>query len=133
MKRFFDLFLGVQSPATYLLRLWVNGDYVGIDQFGNQYYRAKARKNYNHERRWVKYQTNNVQATEVPPEFHGWLHHQTDTFPNQNSGYRKVWQKDHEPNLTGTTLAYKPKGHLLTEGKRSRATGDYEAWTPGMK
>ncbi len=131
--KFFDLFLGIQSPVTYLLRLWVSGDYVGADQFGNRYYRAKARRNYNHERRWVKYESGHVEATEVPPEFHGWLHHQTDVFPNHTNGYRKPWQKDHEPNLTGTTLAYKPKGHLLNEGRRNRATGDYQAWTPDMK
>ena len=133
MKRFFDLFFGIQSPATYLIRLWTQGDYVGTDPYGNKYYRAKPRKNYTHERRWVKYLTSNVEASEVPPEFHGWLHHQTDTFPNQNTGYRKPWQKDHKPNLTGTTLAYKPKGHMLNGGHRNRATGDYEAWTPDMK
>jgi NADH:ubiquinone oxidoreductase subunit len=132
MKRFFDLFLGVQSPATYLISLWAKGDYVGTDQFGNRYYRAKPRKNYSHERRWVKYKSGNVQASEVPPEFHGWMHHQTDIFPSQSEGYRRPWQKDHEPNLTGTTLAYTPPGHLLNDGKRNRATGDYEAWTPGI-
>ena len=129
--KFFDYFLGIQSPLTFLLRLWAQGDYVGVDYLGNKYYRGKARKHYNHERRWVAYASGSVEASEVPPEFHGWLHHQTDIFPNANSGYRKAWQKDHTPNLTGTTLAYKPTGHQLNGGQRNRATGDYEAWTPG--
>ena len=43
----------------------------------------KARKNYNHERRWVDYSSGNVEASEVPPEFHGWLHHQTNDFPKE--------------------------------------------------
>jgi len=133
MKRFFDWFLGIQSPATFMIRLWAKGDYVGTDMFGNKYYRGRARKRYAHERRWVVYQTGNVEASEVPPEFHGWLHHQTDIFPSQTTGYRKAWQKDHTPNLTGTTLAYKPAGHQLNGGQRARATGDYEAWTPDSR
>ena len=40
------------------------------------------------------------------------------------------WQKAHKPNLTGTALAYRPKGSLLARGERPRVTGDYDAWTP---
>jgi len=130
---FFKNFLGIQSPVTFMIRLWAQGDHVGTDQFGNDYYRAKARRGYNHERRWVKYKSGNVEASEVPPEFHGWLHHQTNDFPKADSGYRKAWQKDHTQNLTGTTLAYKPTGHQLNGGHRNRVTGDYEAWSPGTK
>jgi len=131
MKNLFDYFLGIQSPLTFLATLMRHGHYVGTDQFGNQYYRANARKNYTHERRWVKYASGNVEASEVPPEYHGWLHHQTNDFPSNKSGYRKSWQKDHTPNLTGTTLAYQPSGHELQGGQRNKSTGDYEAWTPG--
>ena len=130
MKTFFAYFLGLQSPLTYLLRLNLNGTYVGSDHFGNKYYRAKARRGYNRERRWIKYASGDVEASQVPPEFHGWMHHQTDIFPSENTGYRKAWIKPYEPNLTGTTLAYRPDGHQLNGGKRKRATGDYEAWTP---
>lgn len=101
--------------------------YVGGDAFGNKYYRGKPRRGYKIERRWVVYKSGNIDGSEVPPEFHGWLHHQTDIFPDENTGYRKAWIKPYEPNKTGTTLAYKPPGY---EGKRARATGDYEAWTP---
>jgi NADH:ubiquinone oxidoreductase subunit len=126
----FQWIVGIQSPVTFLLRLWACGEPAGKDQFGNQYYRAKPRKNYNHERRWIRYASGNVEASEVPPEFHGWLHHQTNDFPSKVAGYRKPWQKEHTPNLTGTNLAYQPPGHELQGGQRNRATGDYEAWTP---
>lgn len=132
MKKFISYFLGVQSPVTFLLNLLIKGHYVGIDQFGNKYYRGKARKNYNHERRWVVYQSGNVQASEVPPEYHGWLHHQTNIFPDAQNGFRRPWQKDYTPNLTGTTLAYAPDGHQLKGGKRAKATGDYQPWTPDL-
>jgi len=130
MKNFGRYFLGLQSPITFLISLLFRGHYVGADYLGNKYYTGKARKNYPNERRWVNYKSGNVEASEVPPEYHGWLHHQTNTFPAENSGYRKPWQKSHTPNLTGTTLAYKPTGHQLNGGMRDRTIGDYEAWTP---
>ena len=43
---------------------------------------------------------------------------------------RKVWEKDHLPNLTGTVLAWRPKGAISRGGERQAATGDYEAWKP---
>ena len=131
MKKFVHYVLGIQSPLSFMVRLWAGGDYVGTDSFGNRYYRGKARKHYNHERRWVVYATDNVEASEVPPEYHGWLHHQTDTFPTKDQlSYRKPWQKEYLPNLTGTTLAYRPDGFQGQENKRGKVTGDYEAWTP---
>ena len=45
---------------------------------------------------------------------------------------RHPWQQEHQPNLTGTAAAYRPPGHELEGGRRARATGDYEAWTPEM-
>ena len=33
--------------------------------------------------------------------------------------------------LTGTDQAYRPPGHTLKGGRRAKATGDYEPWTPG--
>jgi NADH:ubiquinone oxidoreductase subunit len=38
--------------------------------------------------------------------------------------------REHVPNLTGTDRAYRPPGHTLQGGRRDRATGDYEPWTP---
>jgi NADH:ubiquinone oxidoreductase subunit len=42
-----------------------------------------------------------------------------------------VWEVDYTPNATGTAQAYFPQGALERGGKRARAVGDYEAWTPG--
>lgn len=72
-----------------------------------------------------------VEATRVPPEWHGWLHHQSNEIPDPDrESFRRSWQKPHQANRTGTNLAYRPPGHLLEGGKREKATGDYEAWTP---
>ncbi len=124
-------FLGVLSPAHIrFVTLFSGARKVGTDTLGNVYYRANPRKGYKRERRWVIY--NGVaEASKVPPEWHGWLHHQTDVVPAQaEQSYRRPWQKPHQQNMTGTTQAYRPPGHILEGGQRAKATGDYEAWKP---
>ena len=80
------------------------------------------------ERRWVVY-NGIVEASKVPSEWHGWLHHSTNDLPPADL-QKRVWEKDHLPNLTGTTLAYRPPGSVLKGGVRAPATGDYEPWQP---
>lgn len=124
-------FLGVLSPAHIgFVTIFSGAKKVGTDALGNSYYRASPRKGYKRERRWVLY-TGAPEATKVPPEWHGWLHHQTDIVPVQaDKSYRREWQVPHQQNMTGTTEAYRPPGHVLEGGKRAKATGDYEAWNP---
>ena len=123
--------LGVLSPMHINFVTLVSGaKRVGTDSLGNKYYRAKPRYGYKRERRWVIYK-GAPEASNVPPEWHGWLHYQTDVVPDGSApSFRRSWQKPHQPNLTGTNKAYRPPGHLLEGGKRDKATGDYEAWTP---
>lgn len=122
-------FLGVLSPAHInLFSALRRKTHVGTDGFGNKYYVGAPRKGYSRERRWVMY-NGTPEATMVPPEWHGWLHYQTDDVPSKK-GFRRKWQKPHQPNMTGTTGAYRPPGHILEGGKRDKAYGDYEAWKP---
>ena len=115
------------------LRTWIytliNGALVGMDEFGNRYYRGKGRKLHGRERRWVVYK-GELEASKVPPEWHAWLHFTVKEPLTEQAAKAKTWQKRHEPNLTGTPDAYRPKGHELKGGQRAPATGDYEAWTP---
>jgi NADH:ubiquinone oxidoreductase subunit len=71
-----------------------------------------------------------VEASCVPPLWHGWLHHSIDDVPNEAERKKYPWQKEHLPNLSGTPRAYRPPGSLLRGGHRARAAGDYERWTP---
>lgn len=123
--------LGVISPIHINFVTVMSGaKRVGTDDTGNKYYRAKPRKGYKRERRWVIYK-GAPEASKVPPEWHGWLHHQTDIVPTERkTGYRRSWQKPYRPNMTGTNQAYRPPGHVLAGAQRDKATGDYEAWTP---
>ncbi len=126
--------LGVLSPVHIgLVTFFSRAKKIGVDPSGNKYYQTKPRSGYKHNRRWVIYK-GTPEATKVPPEWHGWLHHQTDIIPDTNeASFRRVWQKPHKPNLTGTDQAYRPPGHILSGGKREKATGDYEAWVPSDK
>lgn len=100
------------------------GERVGADDQGNVYYRSK-----DGTRRWVIY-NGEAEASRVPAEWHGWLHRTTDVSPVDRPPVLKTWEKDHMPNLTGTTQAYYPDGSLNRSGKRAAASGDYKAWRP---
>src|SRR5688572_18364492 len=110
----------------------LNGEHVGTDAQGNKYYRAKPRRakdTSGRERRWVIYNGAN-DASRVPSEWHGWLHHSYDALPESHLAPAKIWETDYSPNATGTAEAYRPQGALERGGRRAAATGDYEAWTP---
>jgi NADH:ubiquinone oxidoreductase subunit len=118
-----------------LLFTWLHGELVGTDIFGNRYYRGKKHAALvkgggmeSRERRWVLYK-GYPEASKVPAEWHGWLHHIVAEPPKADAP-RRPWQKEHQPNLTGTPLAYHPPGSIVRGGHRSSAAGDYEAWTP---
>jgi NADH:ubiquinone oxidoreductase subunit len=98
---------------------------VGADALGNVYYEGKPLPD-GRKRRFVIYDGPN-DASRVPPEWHGWLHHSVDELPDASLPPMRRWEKEPKANLTGTTQAYRPKG---AAGKRAPATGDYEAWTP---
>lgn len=124
-------FLGVLSTVQVAFYTKLRGKYVGMDDLGNKYYTMPGHKGVGkRERRFVMYK-DAPEASLVPPQWHGWLHHQTDVMPGAaTEKYNRDWQQDHEPNKTGTSEAYRPPGHTMHGGKRDKATGDYEAWTP---
>jgi NADH:ubiquinone oxidoreductase subunit len=72
-----------------------------------------------------------VEASRVPPDWHGWLHHTYAEPPTKAPlGAVRNWEAPHQPNLTGTDGAYRPEGSLQKSGQRPPATGDYQAWKP---
>lgn len=102
---------------------WRKGERVGEDEFGNVYYKERGG-----DRRWVIY--NGVaEASAIPPGWHGWMHHRTDTPPTEDGYVPHPWQKPHHANPTGSAMAYRPGG-AMAGGGRPPVTGDYDAWTP---
>ena len=100
------------------------GEFVGEDEAGNRFYKTADDK-----RRWVIY-NGEAEASAVSPDWHGWLHRTYDAPPTEDPLPRKTWERAHSPNMTGTEDAYRPKGSLVGQAQRARATGDYEAWSP---
>ena len=121
------------NSATIGIRFTVarRGVPVGEDAAGNRYYEARdSRDSYDgRKRRWVIY-NGYAEGSKVPAEWHGWLHHTFDEPPTKDPLPRKSWELDHEPNLTGTLKAWRPRGAISRGGERAPATGDYEAWRP---
>ena len=101
---------------------------VGTDRFGNVYYKEKRQSGFR-ERRWVMF-SGVVEASKVPAEWYGWLHHtHADPLP-EGPETQKPWQKEHQPNLTGTSGAYHPPGSTAAGGVRAASSSDYEPWIP---
>jgi NADH:ubiquinone oxidoreductase subunit len=101
-----------------------NGVRVGSDVYGNVYFQAKKGN-----RRWVIYNGPN-DASRIPPEWYGWIHHQIDGLPDEALPPPPKFLKPPMPNMTGTPAAYRPSGSLDRGGQRQAASGDYQAWTP---
>ena len=59
-----------------------------------------------------------VEASRVPPDWHGWLHHTYEDPPTKVPFKENSWEKEHAPNLTGTADAYRPEGSLSKSGVR---------------
>jgi NADH:ubiquinone oxidoreductase subunit len=136
MKQFLLKFFTWWNSQTFGTQLWTwrFGELVGEDAEGNRYYRTRGGKidpTLDFERRWVVY-NGYAEASRVGPDWHGWLHHTVDVPPTKENYQPREWQKPHQPNLTGTPLAYRPTGSTLASGRRPKATGDYQAWTPGQ-
>ena len=130
MAGFFTQFFTWWNGQTLNTRFhtWRHGVRVGQDEFGNTYYQGGTFDG--RPRRWVIYKGYS-EASDIPPGWHGWMHHRTDTPPTDEKYAPREWQKPHQPNLTGTPNAYRPQGSVLRSGERPRVTGDYDAWTPG--
>ena len=99
------------------------GRFVGKDAFGNRYYRQRRKgHSWHNERRWVLYK-GMAEASKVPANWYGWLHHTQKDPPEQRAPY--VWEKPHLPNLTGTRYAYHPSQHTSPEKNLP-----YQRWSP---
>jgi len=101
------------------------GQKVGEDQFGNAYFRSSRRRTGDREERWVLY-SGEVEASNVPAEWHAWLHHTTD---EPIDSPKNSWQKIHLSNKTGTISSYKPVSNE-SEGDNLESSLDYVPWKP---
>uniref|UniRef100_T1J4D4 cyclin-dependent kinase n=1 Tax=Strigamia maritima TaxID=126957 RepID=T1J4D4_STRMM len=101
------------------------GTLVGVDAFGNKYYENNM---YFYGRnRWCEYNELvhlDYDGSQVPPEWHRWLHYMTDDPPTLVPPVQHRWMIPHEENWTGTSKAYQP--YSTTRKK-------VEEWVPPKK
>lgn len=76
------------SAWNLIIHMYTNGDYpfkfgtyMGCDAMGNRYYENRIDYPWG-QHRWVEpADINNFDATQIPPEWHGWMHHVNDATP----------------------------------------------------
>lgn len=127
LTRIFTWWNGVTIGALHDITR--RGDLIGEDNVGNKYYEERKASLEGRKRRYVVY-NGLAEASRVPPDWHGWLHHVIEQPPTKAPLKRRAWEKEHVPNMTGTVRAYRPPGSLADKAARAEATGDYEAWKP---
>ena len=128
LKQFFTWWSGQTLNTRFYT--WRKGEFVGRDELGNSYYRApSAIPDSIPERRWVIY-SGYSEASQVPPGWHGWMHHRTDTPPGAGQYTMREWEVPHLENQTGTVNAYRPAGSLLNAQSSRVVSQDYQPWRP---
>ncbi|KAJ1984749.1 hypothetical protein H4R33_004272 [Dimargaris cristalligena] len=96
---------------------------IGRDRYGNEYY-ENLKEKLNRDR-WVVLARSDYDATQVPPEWHKWLHKLTDENPSNLPSRPYRWIVSHHvENMTGTTKAFTT--YNTTRPKVS-------AWDPQVK
>ncbi|CAI2173667.1 16577_t:CDS:2 [Funneliformis geosporum] len=114
LTRTFKNFLKI-GPKEYLRQMMYIGDtkagtLVGIDQFGNKYYEnieeffellSEGRD------RWVDYAKHYGDASQIPPEWHSWMHKITELPPTMDPPPRPKYISPFTENFTGTRKAFK--------------------------
>ncbi|KAG5533982.1 hypothetical protein RHGRI_027988 [Rhododendron griersonianum] len=107
---------------------------VGVDKFGNKYYQKLGDTQYGRHR-WVEYASKGrYNASQVPPEWHGWLHFITDHTGDELLMLKpKRYGAEHKENLSGEgdEYIYHSKGHSLNPGQRDWTR--YRPWEPATK
>ena len=129
LKQIFSWWNGATIGTLFTIKK--RGVFVGEDEFGNRYFEARDNKDSydSRKRRWVIYR-GYAEPSKIPPDWHGWMHYTFAAPPTTAPLLRRSWEKEHQPNLTGTVNAWRPMGSIARGGERASATGDYQAWTP---
>eukprot|EP00456_Euglypha_rotunda_P009170 TRINITY_DN11965_c0_g1_i2.p1 TRINITY_DN11965_c0_g1~~TRINITY_DN11965_c0_g1_i2.p1 ORF type:complete len:180 (-),score=15.85 TRINITY_DN11965_c0_g1_i2:146-685(-) len=95
-------------------KMWKIGVLKGVDEFGNHYY-EDTKYTINGRHRWVEYSAKDYHASQIPSEWHSWLHYIEDTTPTENPPQPVLFKLRHEPTTLsqlGFKPNYVPPGHF---------------------
>jgi NADH:ubiquinone oxidoreductase subunit len=112
--------------------LFQKAKFLGQDYYGNSYFLLKSKDYLGRPRRYVKY-FSKKQASAIPPLYSAWLTHGISSFDEimklEKLEESKKFTKPHQPNLTGTNLAYDPSLNVFQKSKNTQNKKIYESWT----
>ncbi|KAL9652559.1 hypothetical protein ABK040_000128 [Willaertia magna] len=102
---------------------------VGVDKLGNKYWETTEPTEL-HRNRWVELARKDIiyDASDVPAEWHMWLHRVRDEPPSEDEINRTMFavKGKHHPNYTGDPLKrYYPPGHFFNPNHVDVSTIDY--------
>jgi len=109
------------------------GTLVGVDKFGNKYYEEDEAVAMKH-RRVVYGQYETWNASDVPAEWHGWLHHIQPETPVAKPPGKVKFKVLHQPNgmsQMGSEANYLPPGHYNNSKLNFKdiSKPKYKKWT----
>ena len=113
------------------LHLHFKTRFIGTDEFGNRYYEERKARPGKPPRRYIRYK-GMVEASKVPADWHGWLHHTEDNPPPEGGYRRHEWQQDQRDHLhiihQPAVSYYFGKGHAhgWVDMKHSEKSADLE-------
>ena len=109
------------SPKEYWKQLYLYRDirpdaqFVGKDEFGNRYYEEYRPDTVFGRERWVIYANSEFDASQVPPEWHMWLHKIHDTTSCTSAITSRKHREPYAPNLSGTKAQYYPYNTTISK------------------
>ncbi|KAK0397919.1 hypothetical protein QR680_002338 [Steinernema hermaphroditum] len=109
----------------YMMDVTRAGTLVGEDKFGNKYFEDNSF--FMPRNRWVQYPDRvwlDYDASQIPPEWHRWLHHISNETPVEKPPNNPHWVLQHEENLS-----------IIPEKKYvpySTTRAKIEGWQPGQ-
>lgn len=102
---------------------------MGEDELKNRYFEDKTEW-YGRDR-WVEYiDDRNPDSSKITPQWHAWLHHNTDASPTITPLPEPSYKTPAMGNPTGTSNAYVPSHHRLHKRTEGPAAEKFEAWNP---
>ncbi|XP_071082821.1 probable NADH dehydrogenase [ubiquinone] 1 alpha subcomplex subunit 12 [Haliotis cracherodii] len=118
------------GPVPAFIKIYKNdelktGRLVGEDKFGNKYFQNNMY--FMGRSRWVEYSpavNMDYDASQIPAEWHRWLHYIGDEPPTELPPTQRKWMSDHSENLSATSDEYVPY---------STAKPKVQAWSPAKK
>ena len=108
----------------------MRGELVGSDAEGNRYFQDKRLIEGRRRKRWVMY-NGDVEASRVPPDWHGWLHYTTDTPPPAGGLPRETVAEGASAQSQRHRSRLSAAGLDPGDQPDDKPKPPYEAWRPG--